>query len=198
MKYFLATLMLFLTTSMMFAQVGIGNTSPTAQLEIATTNTGIPALELNPQSAPVGDTTGQLAVIGDELYMYDAARAKWLSLQATPLQWGKRGNNISGENLQFGGDISDDNSGAYMPLNGTIVYISATSSGGNSSKGFDVRIKTGNSTISTTSFNLVSNVFRKTDYNVDFNAGYYINVSAQNAGNSVVDPTVIVWVKWRK
>ena len=43
------TLFLCLSTNIMLCQVGVGTTNPTSELEIETTNTGIPALEINPQ-----------------------------------------------------------------------------------------------------------------------------------------------------
>lgn len=100
------------------------------------------------------------------------------------------------ENLRFDGDARSDNCGARIPFNGTIVYVSAVSSGGVSTKGFDVCVRNGNATTSTIPFNLVANVFSNTTYNVNFNAGNYLNVFCQNAGNDVEDPAVIVWVKW--
>ena len=78
--------MLFLSCGL-FAQVGIGTITPNAELEIKSNST-LPALELNPQTAPVGTATGQIAVIGDKLYMFDVTRAKWLSVEATMLNFG--------------------------------------------------------------------------------------------------------------
>ncbi|MEZ4857430.1 MAG: hypothetical protein R2781_01310 [Flavobacteriaceae bacterium] len=190
-------LFFFTLSSILIAQVGVGTTNPSAQLEIASTNTGIPALELNPQTAPVGSATGQMAVIDDELYMYDATRGKWLSTQAVPLQWSRNGD-ADNETLRFGGDTRSSNTGASMPFDGTIVYVTANSSGGNASKGFEVRIKSETTLKSTVGFNLASGVFKKTDYNVNFVAGDYLNVFVVNAGADVTDPSVIVWVKWRK
>jgi hypothetical protein len=181
------------------AQVGIGTTSPSAELEIEGTNAGIPALELNPQSGPAGSATGQLAVIGDQLYMYDATRAKWLSSETSVLQFSNAGSTTNVV-LKYG-DAANANSGAYMPFDGTIVYIGATtadSSGPGPSKAFNVTVKNGATTISTTTFNLVNWKFLKTDYNVNFSAGDYINVRTPSAGGNVTDPTVTVWVKWRR
>jgi hypothetical protein len=190
---------IFIYAINLHAQVGIGTITPTAEFEVSTTNTGIPALELNPQSTPVGTATGQLAVIGDQLYMYDVTRAKWLSTETTTLTFTSTGptTNIL---LKYG-EVANVNSGAYMPHAGTIVYIGATTSdlsGSSSTKAFDVTVKNGATTISTTTFNLVNWKFLKTDYNVNFNAGNYINVRTPSAGGNVTDPTVTVWVKWRK
>lgn len=192
----LMTLAAILGTFAMYSQVGIGTIVPSAELEIEGTGT-LPALELNPQVAPVGTATGQIAVIGDQLYMYDATRAKWLSASATPLTWSKNGS-ADDENLRFGGDVADTNSGAAMPYNGTIVFVSARASGGLATKGFEIRRRNGPFTWSTTPFNLVGGNFRDTSYNVDFNAGEYINVYAVAAGAAVTNAAVTVWVKWRQ
>lgn len=199
MRILILALSVCLFTYTLSAQVGIATTVPSAQLELANNPLApnFPLLELNPQTAPVGTATGQLAVIGNQLFMYDATRAKWLSTSATPLSWSKTGS-ASNENLRFGGDVANNNSGAAMPYNGTIVFVSAQSSGGNATKGFDVRVRSGSTTLSTTTFNLIANNFTNTSYNVDFVAGNYINVYAVPAGAAVTDPAVTVWVKWRK
>ncbi len=183
------------------AQVGIGTQSPSSELDIDTENSGIPALKLNPQTAPVGTMTGQLSVIGDILCMFDSTRNKWLSVEVTPLQFGYA---LSADNvnLWFGGDVEDNNSGAMMPFDGTIVYIGVKSSGGNQTKRMDIRINgldVGNNTDPTLDgrFNLISGSFTYTDYNIDFNSGDYISIRAAANGSPVDDPTAILWVKRR-
>ncbi len=181
-----------------FTQVGIGTTNPSAELEIQTTNAGIPALELNNQTAPIGTTTGQLSLIGDKLYMYDATRSKWLSLETIALQYARNGN-FDNSRLFFGGNLQNANSGAMMPLNGTIIGVSAISAGGNTSKQFQVRIRNGNTNQpGTFTFNLVNRQYISTTDNADFNAGDYINVHVQSAGSNVSNPAVILWIKWRQ
>ncbi len=115
------------------AQVGIGNEAPSAQLEISNdvATLDFPLLELNPQRTPAGTTSWQLAVIGDQLYMYDETRVQWLIVETTALQYGygtvpvafEGGNQI----LFFGGD--NEEVGGSMPFNGTIVYMTITYSG---------------------------------------------------------------------
>jgi hypothetical protein len=202
MKNLTYTFFAFLISFAASAQVGIGTPTPTSELEIQTTNTGIPALDLNPQTAPVGNQTGQMAVIGDKLFLYDATRGKWLSVESTPLQYGKN-NGADSENLRFGGDVRDNDSGAKMPLNGTIVYLSVESSGGNGSKEFDIRINgtdVGNSLDPTLDgrFELVSGSFYYSSYNIDFNAGDYISLRVGSNGADVDDAAAIMWVKWRQ
>lgn len=181
-----------------FSQVGIGTVAPTAELEIETTNTGIPALELNPQTGPTGTVTGQIAVIGDKLFMYDDTRNKWLSVETMPLQYGRNGN-ADNQRLHYGGNMQNNNSGAMMPFNGTVVAVSSRSSGGQSDKQFQVRIRNGTTNQSGTfTFDLVSNEYISTTTDANFNSGDYINVHAQAAGSTVSNATVILWIKWRQ
>lgn len=190
-----------------FAQVGIGTTAPTSELEIETTNTGIPALELNPQSAPTGSVTGQLAVIGDKLFMYDATRAKWLSTETTALQYGYEAT-ADDRMLWYGGDLgnnpsTENDSGPKMPFDGTIVYLTIESSGGNASKSFDLVINgtaVGNNADPTLDgrFNISGGAFTRTTFNIDFNAGDYIMLKARSNGSGVRDPASVIWVKWRE
>jgi len=197
---------MILGSPLMIAQVGIATTSPTAQLEITNdvTTPDYPLLELNPQTAPVGTATGQLAVIGDLLYMYDATRGKWLTTETIPIQYGRGGDAVA-QALRYAGNNASGNSGPLMPFDGTIVMITANSNSGsatsNSSKEFQVRVRNGTSTSSTINFNLTSYVFSQTDYNIDFNAGDFINVRARDldsSGDTVNNPAVMVWVKWRR
>lgn len=192
---------LFACTTIINAQVGIGTTSPSAELEIVGTDdndgTDIPTLALNTQRNPQGTATGQLAVIGDLLYMYDATRSKWLSVESTALQFGRDGN-INSQTLYFGGNLESGSSGPLMPYDGTVVGITANSSGGTSTKQFQVRVRNGTTTQTTISFNLSSNTYTDSTTNNNFSTGDYINVRAINNGDGTVsDPGIVVWVKWR-
>jgi len=191
---------LFMGFNSLYAQVGIGTILPTAELEIAATNTGIPALELNPQSTPVGTADGQLAVIDDKLYLYDATRGKWLSTDTTSLNYGWAGT-ADGQVLWFGGDI--ELIGPIMPLDGTIVYVTINSSGGNTTKRMELQINgsnVGNSGDPTIDgrISLAGGSFNYSDYNIDFNAGDYLTIEAAINGAGVDDPVAVIWVKWRQ
>ena len=193
-------LLLLLLTSGVYAQVGIGTILPTAELEIETTNTGIPALELNPQSTPVGTADGQLAVIDDKLYLYDATRTKWLSTDTTSLNYGWAGT-ADGQVLWFGGDV--ELTGPIMPLDGTIVYVTINSTGGNTTKRMELQINgadvgnNGDPTIDGR-ISLAGGSFSYSDYNIDFNAGDYLTIEAASNGTGVDDPVAVIWVKWRQ
>jgi hypothetical protein len=182
------------------AQVGIGTLTPSAELEIEGTNTGIPAFELNPQSGPTGSATGQLAVIGDKLYMYDDTRGKWLSTETTALNYGWAGS-ADNQVLWFGGDV--ESIGPVMPYDGTIVYVTVNSDGGNATKRMDLQINgtdVGNNADPTLDgrFNLTTGSFSYNAFNIDFNSGDYLTILAANPGGGVVDPVAIIWVKWRE
>lgn len=190
-------LLLCLSTNIALCQVGVGTTNPTSELEIETTNTGIPALEINPQTAPVGSADGQLAVIGDKLYMYDLTRAKWLSVENTTLLYGRTGSRTN-QGLNFMGNFGNRNSGAFIPMNATIVHISARARGGNATKDFSLEIRNGAGVVSSTTYNLVAREYTNTALNIDIDAGEYLISRIGNTGDNVTDLTLIVWLKWRQ
>jgi len=201
-KRIITTLTLLLASTSLFAQVGIGTVLPTAQLEISNDPLlpNEPLLELNPQTAPVGTADGQLAVIDDKLFLYDLARGKWLSTDTTALNFGWAGT-ADNQVLWFGGDI--ELTGPIMPLDGTIVFVTINSTGGNTTKRMDLRINgtnVGNDPDPTLDgrINLVAGSFSYSDFNIDFNAGDYITINAANNGAGVDDPVAVIWVKWRE
>jgi len=181
----------------MLCQVGVGTTNPTSELEIETSNTGIPALEINPQTAPVGTADGQLSVIGDKLYMYDLTRAKWLSIENTTLLCGRTGSRTN-EVLRFMGNFGNQNTGALVPMDATIVHISARARGGNATKDFSLEIRNGAGFVSSTTYNLAAREYTNPALNIDVNAGEYLIARIGNTGGNVTDLTLIVWLKWRQ
>lgn len=185
-----------------WSQVGVGTTNPTAQLEIVSTTVGLPALELNPQATPVGTSTGQIAVIGSDLFMYDAIRAKWLSIAHTALQFGRNGNAINIQNLRFAGNVSSSVSAPLMPRKGTIVSATAITSA-NATKAFELRVRAYDAatntvaTVQSFSFNLSDFEYVNNTLNIDFNANEFITVRASGTDNAS-NPVVLLWVKWRE
>lgn len=190
------TVILFSTFNV-FSQVGIGTTHPTSALEIETVDTGIPALEINPQTSPVGSADGQLSVIGDKLYMYNLTRGKWLSLENTTLLYGRNGSRTN-EVLRFMGNFGNQNTGALIPMNATIVHISARARGGNSTKAFSLEIRNASGFVSSVTYNLASREYTDTSLDIDIDAGQYLMARISNTGGNVTDLTLIVWLKWRK
>lgn len=191
MKYLIT--LIFFCTNIIYSQVGIGTTTPSAELEIVGSDTGIPVLKLNPQSSPIGSETGQIAIIGDLLYMYDSTRSKWLSIESTALQFGTNGNGDN-EYMRLGGDVRDSGSGAKMPYDGTITAITIEASGGEPAKEFDLHING----ISNKTSTLVAGEFIENTTNINFSSGDYIHMFISANGGNVANPAAIIWVKWRE
>lgn len=184
------------------AQVGIHQENPTAALEIKGEDSGIPVLQLEPQSSPRGEELGQLAVIGDKMYLYDATRLKWLSLENTLINFGLAGP-ANNQELEYVGDV--EQSGPKMPYDGTIVHVSMNASGGNATK--TVRLYKNNVAVPNNDANpeidgvlaLEDYNFINANYNLDFNAGdAFRMVVGAGGGPSVEDLSVVFWIKWRK
>lgn len=198
-KQFYFLVLLTFSVQIGFSQVGIGTVTPSAELEINATPTGIPALQLNPQTTPTGTAMGQLAVVGDKLYMYDDTRGKWLSVESTALHFARGGANRNDSPLRFSGVISNQNSGSYMPLDGTIVYISAMINAGDDSKEFLIERRDSSGFVATAAtFNLSGEVYSNASANIDFNAGEYLITRISGTGGTVNNPNIIIWVKWRQ
>ena len=181
------------------AQVGIGTTNPNAALEIQSTSDAIPVLELNPQTAPVGTATGQLSVIDDKLYLYDATRTKWLSVESSTFNFGKEGYQED-EYLEYAGDITAN--GPQLPANGTLVYATFNSSAGVPNHTGAIEIidtsTTPDTVISSTPIQLSGGNIVYDNLNVDFNTNHIIRVYIDPDTTGVENPTVVLWVKWRK
>lgn len=151
-------------------------------------------LELTQQvSAPTsGLAAGQISFINGTMYAYDGTRTKWLSVTENIYHWSDSAAN--GKIMQIGKAI-DIGLGFKIPQNATIVKITVWSSGGNASKGFEVR-KNGAAT-SLKSFALTTGSYTSTNDNIDLNAGDVLQIYVTGAGSSVLDPVVSVYLKWR-
>lgn len=181
------------------AQVGVGTITPNGMLTIDASAETTAALELVPQATPTTDlANGQLAVIGDKLYMYDVARTKWLSVESNTVAFGSSGGRDD-EYLRYAGNITNANSGPIMPFNGTIVGITANSNNGSTTKEFQVEVRNGTTTQSADVFNLVARELVQTTTNIDFNSGDYLKVfiNDDTTGN-VNNPNVVLFIKWRQ
>lgn len=188
---------LFFSLSAIYAQVGVGTTSPVGKLTVDASTDTTAALELVPQPVPTTNlTAGQIAVIGDKAYMYDATRMKWLSLESVALQFG-RGGAANTNTLHHGGNMTSGLSGPLMPFDGTVVAITARGSAGDDT---DVQLRSRNGTINNINetFTLTALQFLNPLANFDFNAGEYLTVRARDAATTTNNLTVTVWVKWRQ
>ena len=96
----LKLLILLLLPFFTYAQVGVGTLTPNGMLTVDASSGTTAALELVAQATPTTNlANGQLAVIGNTLYMYDGSRSKWLSIESTAIQYARDGS-------------SDDNQGS--------------------------------------------------------------------------------------
>lgn len=191
------TIVLLLFACATFAQVGVGTTNPTGKLTIDASSDSTAALELVPQAVPTSNlAAGQIAVIGDKAYMYDATRMKWLSLESVALQYGRNGASDT-DTLQYGGNMASGTSGALMPFNGTIVAITAIGASGDDT---DIQLRVRNGTTNTIdqTFTLNALEYIDTVTNLDFSAGEYFTVRTRDAATSTTDVTVTIWIKWRQ
>jgi len=186
----------------MMAQVGINVPgAPISILEIQGDDNSIPTLKLTPQTAPTGTETGQISVINDQLFMYDAPRAKWLSVESEMMMFGEN-SALAGDDTRFGGDLRATDTGAVMPLDGTIVFATGRLGSGDTDKVITVTVRNGTTDQDSDTIQFVPGPsandaqFIRTDFNLDFSAGDYITVSIA-AGDVIVEHVVLLWVKWR-
>jgi len=194
MKLLLFSAMLCATPFCLFGQIGIGTSNPNSALDIQSTSDSMPALELNPQSAPVGTAMGQISVINDQLFLYDETRSKWLSVESTTFNFGDEGN-VNNGNLEYAGDIR--RSGPRMPARGTIVYVTMNSNGGNQSKGVFIDITDSSGIVTSHLFELVDGSLVLDNLNIDIEATDFLQIRAQAGGGPVNSLSVSVWLKQR-
>lgn len=167
-------------------------------VDIAPVNANIPTLQLGEQVTPVGSETGQLSVVDGRLYLYDATRVKWLSIETEAMMFGENSPN-QGIVSRFGGDLQTNNSEPLMPFNGTIVYATGRLGIGDADKVITIRIRRGTATPTVEDISFSASEFRETDLNIDFQAGDYITVFIEDdgAGNTISEHVEMLWVKWR-
>ena len=142
----------------------------------------------------MGTATGQLAVIGDQLYLYDNTRVKWLSVESSTITFGEDGG-ADDANLEYAGDIT--NSGPNMVRKGTIVYVAMNSSGGENNKIASIDITDDLGALTSHQIQLSGGSRIYDNFNVDFEEGDRIQLNVSDIGSDVEDMTVILWVKWR-
>lgn len=178
-----------------YAQVGIGTTTPNAVLDIQSPSDNLPALELNPQTNPIGTAAGQISVIGDRLFLYDATRSKWLSTETSIFSFGDEGS-IDEGNLEYAGDITDN--GPRIVENASIVYLTANSTQGNQSKIISLNITDSHGTVTGHEFQLVNGSLILENLDIEVETGDSIQVSAVSVGGPIRGLSVTFWTKWRK
>ncbi|WP_313804339.1 hypothetical protein [Flavobacterium sp.] len=191
-KLLFLTLLFFFGVSICFSQVGIGTTNPLAKLDIDATSDAIPAFAIRPVvSAPTGTSDGQIAMIDNSLYFYDNTRTKWLSSETVALNYSNSGD-TDDEYL----NSNSVNSGIRIPYNATLIAITARASGGDTSRQF--RVRKNGSTTNLLSFTVTTFNYSSTTQNLNFDAGDFINIYVDNESGDITNPTVTLWLKWRK
>ncbi len=189
------------------AQVGIGTTSPTATLEIATSDTEtMPPFEIESRSTtPTGTSDGQMAVIDNILFIYNVAKNKWLSLETIPLtfiNYFQTGN--SSYSYGYIATTNSVNVGIKLPYDGTIVAITFQQHYNSNAANKNIEIRRNFTQVSAIdvihTFTLTGITYNNNNVNIDFNSGDYLSLYSVNDGvpGSLSLPVATLFVKWRK
>ena len=171
-------------------------TADNGPVKINPTSTNAP-LELTPKAdrSTTGLAAGQIEVGTNGIaYIYDATRAKWLSLQRFQLVFGRSGP-TKNQYLPFGtGNLPSNNSGYRMLRNATIIGMSTQL---DSSGTCNIHCQKNDETTNIASLAIASEVGnQRTDLNIDLAAGDFLQ-SYLEATNTVKDPVVIIEIAWR-
>ena len=145
---------------------------------------------------------GGLAVttIGGQeiLTLVDTTRAnKVLSIQETALTWSE--NRVGNNDWMQIGNANDADSGFIVPLDATIVRVTAhTENDNNNTKDIDLYIDAANNGAIAT-FTAVNGENEDSDVtlNIDVNADQKLRLRGGATGGAVEDIVVTIWLKWR-
>ncbi len=145
-------------------------------------------------SEPSSPTTGDewFPTDDDSWYTYDGT--DWISNYKFPVTFNSRGN-IDGGLLSLG-ETFDLDSGYPLYKDSQLVGIAAQASGGNTTKGFEVR-RNGVVT-SLKAFSLTALAYNETSVGVNLNASDFLNLHCVSAGSSVANPIVTLFLAWRR
>lgn len=189
---------LIFLTQISYSQVGIGTTTPTAQLEIdASATPTMPPFKIVPSvMPPTGTSSGQIAIIDNSLYIYDATRSKWLSSEVSVFSWGNNGA-TDNEYLEYA-TTNASNSGAKIPVNATIVAVTIQTATSSTDNARQFTIRKNNPSVDVVHFTTATFTYNSILVNTDVNAGDFLQVFVNNEFNEVNSPIVTLWLKWRK
>jgi hypothetical protein len=126
-------------------------------------------LQLNPMgSAPSsGLASGQLVIIGNDLYLYDSTRTKWLSVASFYIGAGVNSTNVKNSYLKgYNGTSQSADVGWLAPWNGTICAIMITA---DSTSTNTIRIRANGSDISGAAVSYSNN---KKNYSITINSNF--------------------------
>ena len=151
-----------------------------------------PPLELSNQStAPTQNINGgSLAVINNELYIYDAGRSKWL----TPSKIFTWGDKVADGGVMTIDEVGSLNSGYNMNKQGTIIGMSLTNV--DPTVGKDVNIMINGTTVQTLTTNSEYKI-NNNSLNVDFNQGDVINIYVESPGAALKEAVATLEICWR-
>lgn len=152
-------------------------------------------LQLSEQTtAPTtGLAGGQLSVIGDQLYLYDDGRAKWLSVQETKYHWAD--NVVKGKIMKIG-DALGTNVGYKIPSDSTVVAVTANEATGSNRS---VQLRRNGTAVSLKTFSLSSGSYTSNTDSIDLDEGDVLQVYVTGgSGPPCKDLVVNVHLKYRK
>ncbi len=167
-------------------------TISTATVKIQSTNANAPLELSNMTLTPSANlAAGQIAVIENELYIYDGGRSKWITPSKT-LLFGKDGG-ADGTNLRPVGQSPSSSTGYRMSKNGVILGATLNSTS-NISKNVYIRLNGSN----VYTMSIVGGVFNLSNLNINFNLNDVLSVYVDAAGGSINDSTCVIEFGWRK
>ena len=195
-------LIIFLNFSFLLSvqSVGINTTEPKASLSISpSAGNNIPVLQLQPQNNPIGNADGELAIIGDKLYLYNSMRSKWLTAETSMYSFAEDGN--AATRLEYTADV--EQTGPIIPINATIVEINIRARNATVNKRIQLHINgiaVPNNDFFPNSDGALAldnnNEYYNGNYNLDINRGDILTVT-QTGGGVLQDVIVDVILKWR-
>lgn len=141
-----------------------------------------------------GLADGQLAIKSGILCVYDATRAKWLSVQRQTVAFGKSKKARDQYLNHFGGDIASNLSGQRMIRDATIVGISGQL---DTSGTCDINIRKNDVATDILTLSISAALGAQNGAaNVDLSAGDYLQCYLDSAAK-VEEPVVLVEIAWR-
>lgn len=133
------------------------------------------------------------------LTLVDTTRSnKVLSIETSALTWME--NNVTNNDWMQIGNATDADTGFIVPLDATIVKISAhTADDNGNSKDLNLYVDGALNTAGIVSFTAVSgeNEFTDNTLNIDVAAGAKLRLRGAPSGGRIEDTVVTIWLKWR-
>jgi len=165
----------------------------TGSVQLSAADGGYAPFELTEQSIlpTQGLSGGQFSVKDGILYIYDATRTKFLSVQRMFMAFGRKGKTKN----QFIDHLAgtSNNSGYRLARNATIVSITGQV---DETGSCDIRIRKNDVSTNITSLNIASDIGdQDTTIDINLSAGDYLQ-SFVDSIEGVSDPLVIVEIAW--